>query len=759
MKFAIQNSETQKLLESSNQMSWSVISFFFHDRGTEVQKTVESLLIEVLYQLLDLYPKIIPLVLHLYLNRLVDKLPRTHGLKRCTFAKNGIWDSKTVAKAQQILVAVERPGARGDGMWPFEDVKMALDIIVSQKDFQINVCLFVDALDENNGDSRVLLSLLDGLVNQDSAENQLVEEIIDKANGVFIWVKLVVHELIEGIGDGSSIPQLHKLLGTIPAELDDLYSRIITKRKPAYMLEASIMFQAVLYTLVPLSLEALITTTDVALHHPSDQVSLKVMQQRIISRCGGLLDIYEIRHGNGSSDYNDDNIDSKYDDPRAGKPLGEVESDAHINLDVEGLGPSHTSGELSNGTGVTKSPVQIEYRVQLLHQTFKDFLLSHSESNSIFPPSIPMSESIGYQYLLQFCVYTLTEADAKDMLGSNGYGNFIFEYARRIQFVDKSFESACSEVDKLAKLSRFASTDLGIAPYTKDGLWVHQNRFKITNPKENWSVERAEPLPDHREYDLLLVAAENGLIFYVKNKLLECSSVELPGRCPLIISVLEGLRFVIINPRTLTMNEGLERDYMSLLEILLAKGGDLNCMWKSRDPIITLLGNRIVSGLFGKCLEWLLHNGATVKETINVTHIIRYGHSSAPSYKAVELLLLHGANAMKLDDNGWCPLYHAIYRGFANVAELLCQHGADPARLGNGLSGLKPDKALLERLSIFPINDEDSKRSFGQQAASMHDMLKRYEKHAESSETLSSVVIERSTEPSSSELETASEQT
>ena len=59
MKFVLQVPEIQKILQSS------VTSFFFNDRGAEVQTTVEGLLQVILHQLLFLYPDVIPPVLQL----------------------------------------------------------------------------------------------------------------------------------------------------------------------------------------------------------------------------------------------------------------------------------------------------------------------------------------------------------------------------------------------------------------------------------------------------------------------------------------------------------------------------------------------------------------------------------------------------------------------------------------------------------------------------------------------------------------------
>ncbi|MCJ1395121.1 hypothetical protein MMC18_008002 [Xylographa bjoerkii] len=809
MKFATQNLETQKLLECSNQMSWSVISFFFHDRGTEVQKTLESLLKEILYQIIKLYPNLIPLVLHLYLNQSTGGLPGSHALKRCTFTENGIWNRETAAKAQQILEAAETAGTKGNGTWPVEDVKMALDIVVLQKKVPINVCLFVDALDEHKGDPRVLLGLLNRLAKQESAGNvyiklclasrpepvftaglhscpelaihdhtagdiaiyatdciksslhiyqdtcnldllkQLVEEIMHNSNGVFIWVKLVVNELVEGIEDGSNIIQLRKLIDTIPVELNDLYRRIITNRKPAYMLEASIMLQAVLYTRRSLSPEALIAITDVALcplrhpPHPPHPVSMEVMQQRIMSRCGGLLDIYQ--SDNGSD--NDSGTDSSDPKPSVASESedSQAESNAFAKLEVEEPRALDTSGEPSDPTESTTRLEPKEYRVQLLHQTFKEFLLSQTESDSIFPPSIPVSESVGCLYMLQFCVYIATEAGGEEVLRFKDLLQDLFFYARQIGWSNENCEIAISEVNKLLPRSSFDSTVFGVAPRTYDGLWIYEYFF--TTKYERIDIE---PIPDHGQYDLLVTAAEQGFFFYVRNQLLEGLPIEQPGRCPLIISVMDGIHHYIEDFRPGKRVQEAEKLCIDLLEIILAKGANLECTWNSVDPVSALFQIPLYLHIHYICLEWLLIKGSIIKDTIDINNFLR--HFSISAYSSAKLLLQNGANAMRLDGFGWYPLFYSIRNGVPNMAELLCQRGADPTRLGNGLNGLEPDTTLLERLDLDLLSTDRSRQIFCQQAVRMHDMLKRYEKHPDTPEMSVDCIVERNTESSGAKI-------
>jgi hypothetical protein len=73
----------------------------------------------------------------------------------------------------------------------------------------------------------------------------LVEEIVEKVEGVFLWVALVVKSFIHGLGNGDSILYLRKRLEGVPSELEDLYSYMLSKIEPIYYEEGRKLFSAV----------------------------------------------------------------------------------------------------------------------------------------------------------------------------------------------------------------------------------------------------------------------------------------------------------------------------------------------------------------------------------------------------------------------------------------------------------------------------------------------------------------------------------
>ncbi|CAN9342371.1 unnamed protein product [Alternaria alternata] len=199
------------------------------------------------------------------------------------------------------------------------------------------LCLFIDGLDEYVGDSRDVIQLVGVLRNlkhvkicvssrqwnefedafgknrteklymqefnyqdinvyiQDTFENddnyqeledketlgkELVQEIVSTANGVFLWVVLVVRSLQDGLCEADSITRLQQRLRKLPTNLEELFERILFRDvKESYRSEAlSLVFGEDL---------------------PKQRLPLKMQQtikrhkdanKRLIASCKGLLE-------------------------------------------------------------------------------------------------------------------------------------------------------------------------------------------------------------------------------------------------------------------------------------------------------------------------------------------------------------------------------------------------------------------------------------------------------------------------------------
>lgn len=150
--------------------------------------------------------------------------------------------------------------------------------------------------------------------------NRLAEEIVLKARGVFLWVRLVVDMLVVGFNNGDTIPELLVKLESLPPRLGGkkgLYVTMLKSINPEYRLQASRYIRLVLHAWNTLDLVDLefaaegpfekhcisdakpesLPDTLVAVKAPlnlvpDDQLEprRKKMRVRLMGRCGGLLE-------------------------------------------------------------------------------------------------------------------------------------------------------------------------------------------------------------------------------------------------------------------------------------------------------------------------------------------------------------------------------------------------------------------------------------------------------------------------------------
>ena len=90
---------------------------------------------------------------------------------------------------------------------------------------------------------------------QDSSliDHELESEIIRKANGVFMWVVLVFRQLLDAEDQGHSRAEKKKILEDLPAELNDLFRRILRSVKPRHWQTRTLLFQYAMVAREPLS--------------------------------------------------------------------------------------------------------------------------------------------------------------------------------------------------------------------------------------------------------------------------------------------------------------------------------------------------------------------------------------------------------------------------------------------------------------------------------------------------------------------------
>lgn len=79
----------------------------------------------------------------------------------------------------------------------------------------------------------------------------LIKEVVEKSSGVFLWVRLVVKSLLEGLQDGDIMDDLSARLYLIPRDLGNLFRKILSDLDTTYFEQASLIFQTVRASHVP----------------------------------------------------------------------------------------------------------------------------------------------------------------------------------------------------------------------------------------------------------------------------------------------------------------------------------------------------------------------------------------------------------------------------------------------------------------------------------------------------------------------------
>ena len=259
MKYIFNDNRTSQLLSQwSGQLPVLVASFFFWNSGTPEQRSQAGLLRSILFQIIQHQSGFIPLI-----------FPEEYAI---------LQSKSPIAVRDYPLQS-----------WSLGRLQAAVQRLVDLQTLPLKICLFIDGLDEFEGDddqndrqyliglfrslasshflkicisNRPLLLfeesfkgcpglrlqdltsgdirrfLTDRLANDPRArpitaneplrKHDFVKEIPNKAQGVFLWVKLVVRSLLDGLSNSDRMADLRARLDLIPADLEALYRHMIT---------------------------------------------------------------------------------------------------------------------------------------------------------------------------------------------------------------------------------------------------------------------------------------------------------------------------------------------------------------------------------------------------------------------------------------------------------------------------------------------------------------------------------------------------
>ncbi|KAF7891234.1 uncharacterized protein EAF02_001559 [Botrytis sinoallii] len=302
MRFIYDHSKTKVLLEKwSAPLPIVMAKFYFWKSGTLVQRSLSGLLRALLSQILGHLPDLIPVC-----------FPQR-------WAKIYTDSVRPFSEVHQKFHPMEME------YWSLTELQAAMRSLVSQSVQHFKLCLFVDGLDEYEGEpsaitkyfsmlaqvpwlkicvsSRPLLGFDDAFgsgpslrlqdltridinhyVKSSLQENvnyqrlcveqpvqalNLIKNIVSRADGVSLWVKLVLQEIVRGLDNRDSLQDLQE-------HLEELFSSMLGKIEPFYSKKAASIFLIVRAANV---------------HQRSDlELRNKEISDHLKVRCAGLLE-------------------------------------------------------------------------------------------------------------------------------------------------------------------------------------------------------------------------------------------------------------------------------------------------------------------------------------------------------------------------------------------------------------------------------------------------------------------------------------
>lgn len=281
MKFISKHPQTSELLAgwAGSPDIVAVAAHFFWIAGTPIQKSWQGLLQSLLFDLLRGHPNIVP-----------QAAPN-----RWAAAKAGQW--QTAAEP-----------------WSVPELAAALRALATADDLPLRICFFIDGLDEYDSNHVELCEVLRELASsthikmclssrpwpvfeksfgghgQESLDiheltrddirkfvndqlqiqsewtaqvseevtlekTQLVDRIVARADGVFLWAFFVTRSLREGLSNGEKIRDLNRRFSQLPPDLDQLFRHILEEVNPYDHPRMATILQATVHALEPLHVD------------------------------------------------------------------------------------------------------------------------------------------------------------------------------------------------------------------------------------------------------------------------------------------------------------------------------------------------------------------------------------------------------------------------------------------------------------------------------------------------------------------------
>lgn len=611
-----------------------VLNFFFHGRGSPLQKTPEGMFRELLYQL---YYQASPIR---------EKLRKSFAQKNwpsqsendCVWTEDELrdWLSDNivqVAKSQPIAIFVDALDEAGDEnarilINYFDDMKKkvsrdggSLSICVSCRHYP-NVSLSdgfeINVETHNMRDIAVYVhTVLDEKVriwdNDPVAiegRAKMEEAIVKKSLGVFQWVKIVVQMAAETYNETASLKDIHTMLEKVQDNLGAVYENILTNViKVEYRPKSLLLMQWVALAERPL------TATEL----------------RIAMACDEGSDNPGHLRWEDSEHY--------------------IESDRRMETLMKSL-----SGGLVEIALYTSGL----YKVQFIHQTVVDFMFSE-----------------GFLFLVKnltaqkndFCDVE-PDTDNAQIIGQsqNRLSRSCVNYFKAPQILQENWEDD-SEKFEVLKAHKYPFFNYAIEKW-----WVHAEKAERKGLCQEHLVQQLEePLGFFDKYisferaiDTHSYGLRDGSTIL---HLMAYSNLQGPAKAILQRGdSVEDQDRGSIRP----LHCAAYRGYKEMVELLLDAGADITATQDHRLTALEVAASRAHEDV----MQLLLERGADVNAVSNSGTALE-GAASSGNLRLVRKLLYIGAKVNQGGYYGSTPLKAAAEKGHVEIVRFLLEHGAD----------------------------------------------------------------------------------
>lgn len=330
MKALVESEQTRSALKAwAGNAKLIMASFFFWNAGGVMEKSHQGLLQSILYQILRDYPELLPNICpsRWQFNASDHELEDLWGRKELDGCFRRLKDQVLPAKFCFLIDGLdEYDGDEREIIKTLRDLVLSSSIKICassrpwnafEKAFGSNLDQKLRLQDFTKNDIRLYAAgkleedpSFSMMKSKDRRYIQLIDDIVERSNGVFLWVYLVVRSLLRGLTDENDFAFMRKRLDHFPSDLGGYFRQMLNSSEEVYAEPAARIFLVLLsrnfqgnFALTPLSfhyLDRILEDPNYPLGRSIKRISseegFKISEQRTLYLNACCRDLVEVTH-------------------------------------------------------------------------------------------------------------------------------------------------------------------------------------------------------------------------------------------------------------------------------------------------------------------------------------------------------------------------------------------------------------------------------------------------------------------------------